>query len=198
MGDVVGEVGCVDEDEYLAEQAAVDLGVAFPLIVRAHGGAIYTTALRVGLQPADADDLAAETFVRAYAALGGYAPGRIREMRLRPWLVTITLNLWRNQLRDATRRPRLVPLEPLGALPDPTAGPEEVSLAAGTSQRVERLLAGLSPQQRVPIVLRHVVGLSNDETAAALDCPAGTVKSHVSRGLAILRAQLHLTEEASS
>lgn len=194
----MGEVGCVDDNDDLAEQAAVDLDSTFPLVVTTHGSAIYTTALRLGLQPADADDLAAETFVRAYAALRRYAPERIREMRLRPWLVTITLNLWRNSLRDASRRPRTVPLEPLGALPDPVGGPEEVSLAAGAPARAERLLAGLSPQQRVPIVLRHIVGLSNDETAMALDCPAGTVKSHVSRGLAILRAQLHPTEEASS
>lgn len=180
----------------LAEQTASDLDAAFGQIVTTHGPAVYTTARRVSLQRADADDLAAETFVRAYKALSGYSPERIRALRMRAWLVTITLNLWRNQLRDTSRRPSLVPLEASATRSDPAGGPEQAALDRCGSSAVEALLADLAEDQRVPIVLRHVVGLSYTEIAEVLGCPAGTAKSHVSRGLATLRAQLHPDEEA--
>ena len=51
-------------------------------------------------------------------------------------------------------------------------------------------LAALSPGMRVAVVLRHVEGYSVDETADALDCSAGTVKSQTARGLDALRAAL--------
>jgi RNA polymerase sigma-70 factor (ECF subfamily) len=185
-------------DERLAQHAADDLDAAFAQIVTTWGPAVYTTALRVGLQPADAEDLAAETFVRAYQALGGYPSERIRSMRLRPWLITITLNLWRNRLRDASRRPALVALGPDEAPCAASGDPEEAVLAGAGAGRLAALLAALPEAQRVPIVLRHVVGLSYAEIGTALECPVGTVKSHVSRGLAALRAQLHADEEAGS
>lgn len=183
-------------DGQLTEQAANNLEAAFPQIVAAHASTVYSTALRVSRQPADADDLASETLVRAYRALQRYPPERVRELALRPWLVTIVLNLWRNQLRDASRRPRTVPFGPIHPATEPADGPEQTALAHRDSGDVGQLLAGLPEAQRIPIVLRHVVGLSYAEIATVLECPAGTAKSQVSRGLAALRAQLHQVEEA--
>lgn len=183
-------------DGQLAEQAAINLEAAFPQIVAAHASTVYSTALRVSRQPADADDLSSDTFVRAYRALQSYPPKRVRELALRPWLVTIVLNLWRNQQRDASRRPRTIPFGPIHPATEPADGPEQSALAQSDSGNVGRLLAGLPQVQRIPIVLRHVVGLSYAEIATVLECPAGTAKSQVSRGLAVLRAQLHPVEEA--
>lgn len=197
MAPLVGSV-TVGSVEQLAEHAADDLDAAFGHIVTTLGPAVYTTGLRVGLQPADAEDLAAETFIRAYKALGTYPPERIRALRLRPWLITITLNLWRNQVRDASRRPAAVLLEPsVAPAVDPAADPEQSALDRASAGRISAFLAVLPDAQRVPIVLRHVVGLSYGEISTALGCPVGTVKSQVSRGLAALRAQLHPDEEAT-
>lgn len=183
--------------EKLAEQAALDLDVTFPQIVTFYGSAIHTTALRVSLRHDDAEDLAAETFIRAYQALQTYPPKRIRELQLRAWLVTITLNLWRNQLRDASRRPSLVQLDFVIHRSDPADGPEQRALDVEGSDRVSQLLASLPESERIPIILRHVVGLSYKEIATVLDCPIGTAKSHVSRGIATLRANLYRMEEAT-
>jgi RNA polymerase sigma factor (sigma-70 family) len=179
----------------LAERAALDLDAAFPALLAEHAGAVYSTALRISAQPADAEDLAAETFMRAYTSLRGYEPDRIRALRLRPWLITITLNLWRNQLRDASRRPRSVPLD--GTDPPATSRTPEQHLAqlAG-SEQMSCLLAALSEPQRLAVVLRYVVGLSYAEIAEVLDCPRGTAKSHGARGLTRLRAAFS-TQEVS-
>ncbi len=176
--------------DQLAERAAADLDATFPDVLAAHGAAVYTTALRVSRQPSDAEDLAAETFVRAYRAMRGYSPERVRDLRLRPWLVTITLNLWRNQLRTAARAPRTVGLE-AGPEPQATDGdPERAALEHRGTGWVGACLATLPDPQRQAVVLRHVVGLPYAEVAEAMGCPVGTAKSHASRGLASLRRRL--------
>jgi len=166
----------------LAERLCLDLDAAFAEVVRDHERAVFTTALRVSGRAADAQDLAAETFLRAYSALRGYGPDRIRGLRMRPWLITICLNHWRNQLRRASRRPRPEPLS------ETLADAESTPLR----QRLASLLQELAPNQRVAVVLRHVVGLSYAEVAEVLRCPQGTAKSHVSRGVDRLRT---LTDE---
>jgi RNA polymerase sigma-70 factor (ECF subfamily) len=173
---------------------------AFPEVVGSYQQALYTTALRMSGRPDDAADLAAEAFLRAYQALRGYSPERIRELQLRPWLVTIVLNLWRNQVRTATRRPAQVPLE---SSPEPRAqsgGPEEHLRRRELRNDVEDLLAEIPETQRLAVVLRHIVDLPLTEIAAILGCPEGTAKSHVSRGLARLRTLItdtNLEEELS-
>ena len=183
--------------EQLTDQAAKDLDSAFPRIVVFYGPTIFTTALRVSKQSADAEDLAAETFIRAYVALRGYPPKRIRELKLRAWLVTITLNLWRNQLRDVSRVPALVQLDSMSSQADTTTLPEQRALDHAGWGEAERLLDNLSEFERIPVVLRHVVGLSYSEIAIVLDCPVGTAKSHVNRGMTTLRKQLGNKEEGS-
>lgn len=174
----------------LAERLCLDLDAAFAEVVRDHERAVFTTALRVSGRAADAQDLAAETFLRAYSALRGYGPGRIRGLRMRPWLITICLNHWRNQLRRASRRPRPEPLSETLADAESTPlqeGPEEGAARSDDRQRLASLLQELAPNQRVAVVLRHVVGLSYAEVAEVLRCPQGTAKSHVSRGVDRLR-----------
>lgn len=182
--------------DQLAEQVAVDLDAGFAQVVVAHASTVYSTALRVSRQPADADDLASETFMRAYQAMQAYPPEKLRGLALRPWLVTIVLNLWRNHLRDASRRPTTVPFGPVHPACDPADGPEQTAVGQSELGDIGRLLAGLPELQRIPIVLRHVVGMSYTEIATVLECPVGSAKSQVSRGLAALRSQLHPLEEA--
>ena len=177
-----------------------DLDGAFSEVVDSYGRSVYTTALRMSGRPVDAADLAADAFLRAYQALRGYPPERIRELQLRPWLVTIVLNLWRNQVRTASRRPPQVPLESSAEPRSHSGGPEEHLRRRELRSAVEDLLAELPETQRLAVVLRHIVGLSFSETAAVLGCPEGTAKSHVSRGFARLRILItdtNLEEELS-
>lgn len=177
----------------LPGRLCLDVDAAFPDVVAAYRGAVYTTARRLSGRPEDAADLAAEAFLRAYAALRGYPPGRIAELALRPWLITIVLNLARNRARAAGRRPMSVGLEDGAHSSDHGEGPEEQASRHDGQAHLGRLLAQLPDAQRAAVVLRHVVGLPYCEVAVVLGCPEGTAKSHVSRGLSRLRARL--TEE---
>ncbi|MBW4717542.1 RNA polymerase sigma factor [Saccharothrix obliqua] len=165
---------------------ADDLDAGFVDLVRAYEKVVYSVALRVG-GPGDAEDLAAEAFLRAYRALLGYDRDRILALRPRPWLLTIVLNTWRNSVREAGRRPSQVPLGEAGDLPGGGPSVEEAAERAETRRDLAVLVAALPTTQRVAVVLRHVVGLPIGEVAAVLGCPDGTAKSHVSRGLRRLR-----------
>lgn len=172
----------------LTVRLSQDVDAAFPDLVNSYRQSVYTTVLRMSGRQADAADLAAEAFLRAYQALRGYPPERIRELKLRPWLITIALNLWRNQARSAVRRPAEVSLD---SSPEPRThrgGPEEHVRRRELRATVAGLLAELPERQRLAVVLRHVLDLSYAEIAAVLGCPEGTAKSHVSRGLQHLRA----------
>jgi RNA polymerase sigma-70 factor (ECF subfamily) len=187
----VERVDQIDGDEArLRLGLIVDLDAGFAEVMRAHERVVHSVALRLTATPADAEDVAAETFLRAYRALRGYDAARIRDLRPRPWLLTILRNTARNAARDAARRPD----------PPPAFEPAEPALVApGVEQQVERsaaerdwarLLARLPEAQRTAVVLRHVEGLPTSEIAEILGCAEGTAKSHVSRGLARLRAVL--------
>ena len=165
----------------------MDADLLFPRLVRAHTSDVWTTALRLTGNRADAEDLVQEVFTSAWSALVSWPPERIEELRPRAWLVTITLNAWRNGLRTASRRPRTSPL--LDHDLD-RAAPVPPTDQLDESERLGELVARLPETYRAPVVLRHVLGLTYDEIAAALDCPPGTVKAQVSRGLALLRKEL--------
>ena len=179
-------------EEHLRLGLIVDLDSGFAAVVRCYGRVVYSVALRLAAVPADAEDLAAEAFLRAFRALQGYDAARIRELRVRPGLLTILPNTARNAARDAARRPG----------PPPAFEPPELAVA-GPEQRIEselaqrewgRLLRLLPEAQRVAVVLRHVEDLPISEIAQILGCREGTAKSHVSRGLTRLRSLLADTE----
>ena len=101
----VAEVAGDEIEERLRLGLIVDLDAGFGELVRAHERVVYSVALRLSTTPADAEDVAAETFLRAFRALRGYDAARIHALRLRPWLLTILRNTARNAARDAGRRP---------------------------------------------------------------------------------------------
>ena len=185
----------MDTDLALVARLAANLDTAFPALVEAHAARLYTIADRYLGVPSDAEEVAQDALVRAYAALAGYDAGRIRALNLRPWLATITINLARNRRRrivDRTPPLQLDPLIEVGWEPATQAGLSPPALAERHEQRRElaRALLRLPGPMREAVVLRYVDGLSVSETASALARPEGTVKAQVHRGLAILRRNL--------
>jgi RNA polymerase sigma factor (sigma-70 family) len=175
------DVPITSDDAALADRLADDLDGSFEALVHLHAGRLFSIALRMIGDRSDAEEAAQDALVRAYRALAGYDPERIREIRLRPWLATIVLNVCRNRTR--VRRVATVELafEPAAEpLVDPLARRD--ARAAWAS-----LLEALPPAQRTAVVLRHVDGLSYAEMAEALGRPEGTLKAQVHRGLGALR-----------
>ena len=164
----------------------------FELIVDDYQRRLYGFALRMTGNREDAEEIVQDAFVRAFRALGKMTDEARRELRLQPWLYTITLNVTRNRLRS--KRPTNVALD---ALADPDAllnntqeGPEqpEAVVERGTDlELVEQALLQLPMHLRAAATLRFIEGRSHPEIAEILDQPIGTVKSHVHRAVRILR-----------
>ena len=168
----------------VAAALAHDLDAAFEDYVRATANGVYTGALRMLGDRADAEDVMQETYARAYRALQSYPKARIRALRVAGWTWTIAANLCRNRLRSRARKPTT----PLGDRDRPGQGPttEEEALS-GIGSALRDALLTLPFPQRAAVVLRHVLDLGYSDIAAALERPEGTVKADVHRGLAALR-----------
>ena len=173
---------CADCPDRLAD----DLESSFPLFLEHHQDLVYGIALRSTKRPADAEDLAQDTFVRAYRALLEYEPERIRDLRLRGWLAAITSNLARNRSRRAAPAP--TGLEAVAERADELARlPEQALERREAALAWRRRLDSVPARYRQAVELRHVSGLSYPELALVLGRPVGTVKSDVHRGLRLLR-----------
>jgi RNA polymerase sigma-70 factor (ECF subfamily) len=181
------QAGGNDEDRLLrAAQGGDDR--AFGEIVRRYQRAIYRIAYGLTRNPSDADDLAQETFVRAYRAIGRFRVGE----PLYPWLSKIAVNQAYSLFRRRRRRPE-TPLEPLLEAGRQWAAGEDP--AKETARReyhrhLDAALAELSEEHQAVLVLRVVEGMSYDQIAETLAVPVGTVMSRLSRARAELKSRL--------
>jgi RNA polymerase sigma-70 factor, ECF subfamily len=161
---------------------------AFGRIVRHYQRAIYRVAYGLVRNAGDADDLAQETFVRAWQAIGRFRVGE----PLYPWLARIAINQAMSLFRTRKRRPESA-LEPLLEAGHQWGGGDDPADVVGDRDRAAHLdaaLAGLSHEHQSVLVLRAVEGLSYEEIAGVLGVPTGTVMSRLSRARAELRARL--------
>jgi RNA polymerase sigma-70 factor (ECF subfamily) len=160
---------------------------AYEEIVRLHQTIAFRTAWMITRSSADAEEAAQDGFVKAHAALPRFRAGS----PFRPWLLAIVANEARNRVRGAGRRARLAQRVAEERRPDDAVPSPEAALL--DSEQREELLAAierLPEPAREAITCRYLLDLSEDETAAALDCPRGTVKSRLSRALDRLRLEL--------
>ena len=160
---------------------------AFERLVRDHQDRIFALSLALIGNRHDAEEVAQDTFLRAYRALCTYPAERVRELKQRPWLNRIAVNVVRNRVRG--QRPRLVELN--GREPDRGSGPEEDAVRHAEIDALAARVTTLPPRYREAVVLRHVQELSYAEAAEALGQPVGTVKANVHRGLKMLRGEDH-------
>lgn len=146
---------------------------------------VFRTALVVTGDRSDAEDVAQDAFVKAYGALGRFRPGA----PLRPWLLRIVGNEARNR-RRASGRALALSLRAQTALATEgvVRSPELVVEAEEERMHLLRCLNNLEPEQRRAVQCRYLLELDTAETANALRCASGTVKSRLSRALRRLRA----------
>lgn len=131
--------------------------------------------------PARADDLAQETFLRAYRRLTTFrASGAFRT-----WLFAIAYNEFRNTLRRA--RPSVPIDDALAEILQAEAASEP---AHDSAADLEAALASLTVDQRAAITLCYQQGMTHEEAAAVLKCPLGTLKTNILRGKDQLRRYL--------
>lgn len=143
---------------------------------------LVRSAIFLGCDPHDAEDLAQATLVRCFLKWNRVRRADDRDAYVFRMLV--------NQLRDSRRR-RWHGETPAGDVPE-AADPADIIAQAETSLIVRGALADLGAANREAVVLRYFVGLSERQTASALGIPAGTVKSRCSRALSQLAEHPHL------
>jgi RNA polymerase sigma-70 factor (ECF subfamily) len=188
MGDGLDAVvgAAVNGDRQAVERL---LTLVRPLVVR------YCRA-RVGRQErtfASADDVAQEVCLAVLAALPGYRD------QGRPFLAFV-YGIAAHKVADAHRAAARNRAEPVAEVPDgqadTAAGPEQRAMQAELSERMSSLMSILPEKQREILVLRVVVGLSAEETAAAVGSTPGAVRVAQHRALARLRKSLSAEEVA--
>jgi RNA polymerase sigma-70 factor, ECF subfamily len=135
-------------------------------------------------EPADADDLTQETFLRAFRALTSFE-GRAS---VRTWLLAIARRVCADHIRSAVRARRLVARV---AAVEPRQEFDAPDLAAPVA--AAQLLARLGTDQREAFVLTQVLGLSYDEAARTLGVPVGTIRSRVARARGQLLSDVQQT-----
>jgi len=149
--------------------------LGFHELYERHAGDVHRFALFLTGNPALADDLVSETFVRAWTARGS-----IRDVTVRAYLLTITRNLWRDVQR---KERRLVPLAEAGEPAVAARGDHLADLGWA-----ERQLQSIAPGDRDALLLHARDGLSYEEVARRLDISTGAVKSRVFRARQALAA----------
>ncbi len=178
------------KDETLAASAAAFRDqAAFGELVRRHQGRIRGYLVRVSGSPALADDLAQETFIRAWDRLGSYRGSG----QFGGWLMKIAHNEFLQSLRRSARDRRLS-----DALEHEAAAPELPSTLGGRQDAgvtdLPRFLSVLSEEERSVLILSYAYGYSPGEIVEVTGLPLGTVKSHIHRGRARVREQFDLAE----
>ncbi|KHK00897.1 sigma-70 family RNA polymerase sigma factor [Desulfovibrio sp. TomC] len=170
-------------DDLLAAWSGAGDRQAFDAIVLRHGAFALRVAARLTRDPATAEDVAQEAFLRAWGAIGRFDPQRAR---LTTWLYRIVANL----SRDTVRRARPEPL-PEGFDPvDPAAGAEERIAAGQQARAMAAALTELPDRQRAALALVYEEGLSGAEAAKALGVTAKAVERLLARGREFLRKRL--------
>jgi RNA polymerase sigma-70 factor (ECF subfamily) len=160
--------------------------------VMPHLQSLYGVALRMTKSESDAEDLVQDAILRAYRFWDGFESGT----NARAWLMRIMTNLFRNRYREKAREQEI-----LGEAEASTANvgrfqgsaprdAESALFGRMLSRDVEKALALLPPEFRLPVILADLEDLSYKEIADIMECPAGTVMSRLYRGRRMLQKML--------
>ena len=170
----------------------------FTELTMEHMPSLYTAALRMTRNPADAEDLVQETYLKAYRSFATFKEGT----NVKAWLYRILTNTYINSYRAKKRRPEETDIDDvenlylyrkLGGLEGVASGrsAEDEVLDHFTETEVKEAIEALPEQFRLAVLLGDVEGFSYKEIAAILDVPIGTVMSRLHRGRRALQKQLY-------
>jgi RNA polymerase sigma-70 factor (ECF subfamily) len=181
-------------DHALVERALKGDKAAFELLVSKYHRKIIRLIARLLRDPAEVEDMAQETFIKAYQAL----PSFRGDSAFYTWLYRIAVNTAKNYLAIQKRRV-CVATGADGKNVETFSGatqlrdintPESQLISKEIAQTVNAAMDRLPEELRTAITLREIEGLSYDEIAAAMNCPPGTVRSRIFRAREAIAAEL--------
>jgi RNA polymerase sigma-70 factor, ECF subfamily len=171
----------------------------FADIAMEHLPALYSAAMRMTHNNADAEDLVQEAYLKAYKGFKGFEEGT----NLRAWLFRILTNTYINAYRAKSRKPAQSNLDEevedlflyrrVGGLEAVEANrtTEDIALESFTDTQVQAAVDALPEAFRLPVLLADVEGFHYKEIADMLDVPVGTVMSRLHRGRKALQKSLY-------
>lgn len=181
---------------------------AYEALVRRYETLAFRTAYLITADAGEAEDATQTAFIKAWKALDRFelepeqrlprlvrrrpSPSVDPEPSFRPWLLTIVANEARNRVRSSVRHPTIELNDAIDhPLANDAASPEAIVESNERRSELMRALEQLSESDRTVVSMRYFLDLSEQEMAAALGIPSGTVKSRLSR--ALQRTRAHLT-----
>ena len=177
-----------ETDKALVARAREGDRRAFDLLVLKYQHRVQRLIARYIRDPEQVFDLAQETFIKAYRALGRFRG----DSAFYTWIYRIAVNTAKNQLASDARGGYMVSLNSGGSdeSDEPMIEPEALrdggtpdALAATDELRgaIDQAISALPEDLRTALTLREMEGLSYDEIASVMDCPIGTVRSRIFR-----------------
>lgn len=181
--------GFIDSDSALIQDCQAGSVEAFGVLVSRHRDGVYNFVRHTIGPNGDAQDIAQEAFVRAYASIHRFRDGA----RFEPWLYTIAANLCRSHLRQVGRRRDRTDadqnLESLAA--PPNCDPAYVVERQDEHRRMLAAIQSLPADQRMVVVLRHLQERSYNQIAEILDIPVTTVEHRLRAARTVLWKQVY-------
>lgn len=168
----------------LIQQAGNGDRYAFGELVRRHYASVVNVVYRMCGDASLAEDMAQETFLRAWSNLASFRP----KASLRHWLYRIAVNATLDVLRRKTEEP--VEDEIIQMVSDQAPGPEATVIEKEQAADLQQKLKSLPEASRTVLVLREFGGLSYQEIATTLELPVGTVMSRLNYARTRLREML--------
>jgi RNA polymerase sigma-70 factor, ECF subfamily len=188
-------------DQALVERVQNGDKRAFDLLVQKYQSRIQKLIARFVRNPADVQDVAQETFIKAYRALDNFRG----DSAFYTWLYRIAINTAKNHLVAVGRKSpgysvdvqEVEKFDPSQWLKE-YATPEREMLASEIQTTVNSAMENLPPDLREAISLREMEGLSYEDIAQVMDCPIGTVRSRIFRAREAIDEKLRPLLDSSS
>ncbi len=175
------------DDSALVDAARAGSTDAFDVLVDRYRAPVVRLAYRLTHDRDEANDIAQDSFMRAYRRIAEFKPDR----PFARWLFAIARNASLDALR---RRRRAASLEPSTISTAAEPGPEDLALRNDEAARVHAALDALPAKYRDVLELYYVSDLRYRDIAVALEIPIGTVKTYISRAKRRLRVELDPSE----
>ena len=156
---------------------------AYGELVTRYQTSVFNVCYRILHERGEAEDLAQESFIRAYDRLASFDI----EREFGPWIRRVAANLCLNHLESQRSTAELKDEQDAGE----SQRPEETIEVRERSEQIRRALASLPAHYRVVVELRHYQAMSYDEIAFELKIPLSDVKSHLFRARKLLAEKLH-------
>ncbi len=184
-----------EADAQLVERVQNGDQRAFELLVVKYERRVLRLISRLVRDPAEAEEVAQEAFIKAYRAL----PQFRGDSAFYTWLYRIAVNTAKNHLAAQGRRPRTISefqgdedgeSFDVSDVVEDNNTPDAVLHSRQVAETVNKAIEALPEDLRTAITLREIEGLSYEEIAAAMDCPIGTVRSRIFRAREAIAQQL--------